>query len=100
MSAPMLGVSLLGVGTVLRLARDAWSMVELLKQTTTEYAPPPTLVVDVWPFQRSRQVRPLTRPKLLNKKNGPQIDSCVISGKGELGNNPYRSSVTFVRSYD
>ena len=28
MSAQMLGVSLSGVGTVLRLGRDAWSMVK------------------------------------------------------------------------
>ena len=27
-SAPMLAVSLLGVGTALRLERDAWSMVK------------------------------------------------------------------------
>ena len=36
----MLKVSLLGVATVLRLARDAWSMVIRLRQATTEYAPP------------------------------------------------------------
>ena len=44
MSAQMLEVSirLLGVGTVLRLKRDAWSMVKLLRQATeNEYAPPP-----------------------------------------------------------
>ena len=35
----MLKVSLLGVGTVLRLARDAWSMVIRLRQATIEYAP-------------------------------------------------------------
>ena len=29
MSAQMLEVSLLGVGTVLRLERDAWSMVKM-----------------------------------------------------------------------
>ena len=38
---PMLEVSLLGVGTVLRLERDAWSMVKWLRQATNEYAPPP-----------------------------------------------------------
>ena len=30
MSAPMLEVFVLGVGTVLRFERDAWSMVKLL----------------------------------------------------------------------
>ena len=40
MSAQMLEVSLLGVGTVLGLERDAWSMVNLLRQATNEYAPP------------------------------------------------------------
>ena len=35
----MLEVSLLGVGTVLRLERDAWSMVKRLRQATNEYAP-------------------------------------------------------------
>ena len=39
MSAQMLEVSLLGVGTVLRLERDAWSMVKWLRQATNEYAP-------------------------------------------------------------
>ena len=40
MSAKMLEISLLGVGTVLRLERDAWSMVNRLRQATNEYAPP------------------------------------------------------------
>ena len=38
MSAQMLEVSLLGVGTVLRLEKDAWSMAKLLRQATNEYA--------------------------------------------------------------
>ena len=48
MSAQMLevsllgvGVSLLGVGTVLCLERDAWSMVKRLRQAINEYASPP-----------------------------------------------------------
>ena len=32
MSARMLELSLLGVGTVLRLERDAWSMVKMTKE--------------------------------------------------------------------
>ena len=40
MSTSLLEVSLLGVGTVLRLERDAWSMVKRLRQATNEYAPP------------------------------------------------------------
>ena len=37
----MLEVSVLGVGTaVLRLEREAWSMVNGLRQATNEYAPP------------------------------------------------------------
>ena len=40
MSAQMLEVSLLGIGTVLRLERDAWSMVKWLRRVTNEYAPP------------------------------------------------------------
>ena len=40
MSTSLLEVSLLGVGTVLRLERDAWSMVQRLRQATDEYAPP------------------------------------------------------------
>ena len=39
MSAQMLDVSLLGVGTVLRLERDSWSIVKRLTQATN--APPP-----------------------------------------------------------
>ena len=41
MSAQILEVSLLGVGTVLRLERDAWSMVKWPRQATNEYAPLP-----------------------------------------------------------
>ena len=41
MSAQTLEVSSLGVGTVLRLERDAWSMVKWLRQATNKYAPPP-----------------------------------------------------------
>ena len=39
----MLEVSPLGVGTVRRLERDAWSVVKLLRQATNEYPPPPLL---------------------------------------------------------
>ena len=42
MSTEMLEVSLLlGVGTVLRLERDAWSMVTSLRHAANEYLPPP-----------------------------------------------------------
>ena len=41
MSAQMMDVSTLGVGTVIRLERDAWSMVEALRQATNEYPPTP-----------------------------------------------------------
>ena len=41
MSTSLLEVSLLGVGTVLRLERDAWSMVKRLRQATNEYTPAP-----------------------------------------------------------
>ena len=40
MSAHMLEASLLGVGTVLRLESDAWSMVKLPRRATNEYPPP------------------------------------------------------------
>ena len=40
MSAQKLEVSLLGVGTVLRLERDAWSTVKRLRKTANEFAPP------------------------------------------------------------
>ena len=40
MSAQMLEVSLLGVGTVLRLERDAWSMLKWLRRATNEDTPP------------------------------------------------------------
>ena len=42
-TAKLLEVPLLGVGTVLRLPRGAWSMVKSLRQATNEYAPPPRL---------------------------------------------------------
>ena len=41
MSAHMLEASLLGVGMVLHLEDDAWSMVKPLRQATNEYPPPP-----------------------------------------------------------
>ena len=34
LSAQMLGMSLLGLGTVLRFERDAWSVVNCLRQAT------------------------------------------------------------------
>ena len=37
----MLEMPPVGVGTVLRLKSDAWSMVKLLRQATNEYDPPP-----------------------------------------------------------
>ena len=39
----MLEMSLLGVGTVLPLGRDAWSMVKSLRRAHSEHAPPPPL---------------------------------------------------------
>ena len=48
MSSQMLEVSLLGLETVLRLARDAWSMVKPLRPATNEYAPPPTAPPANW----------------------------------------------------
>ena len=43
MNAQMLEVSLLGVGTLLRLEEDGWSTIKRLRQATNEYAaPPPT----------------------------------------------------------
>ena len=42
----MLEVSLLGVGTVLRLERDSWSIiVKLRRQATYEYTLPPHAVI-------------------------------------------------------
>ena len=45
MGAQMLEVYLFGVGTVLRLERDAWSMVKGLRQATNEYDPPAALTI-------------------------------------------------------
>ena len=42
MSTSMLEMSLLGVGTVPHLERDAWSMVKRQRQATNEYAPVPS----------------------------------------------------------
>ena len=43
LSTQMLEVSRLQVGTMIRLEKDAWSTVKLLRQATTEYAPPPLM---------------------------------------------------------
>ena len=45
MGAQVVEVSLLGGGTMLRLERDAWSMVISLGQATNERAPPPLLYI-------------------------------------------------------
>ena len=45
MNTQMLEVSLLGVGTVLRLERNAPSMVKGPRQATNEYAPPPFICI-------------------------------------------------------
>ena len=50
MSAQMLEVSLLGVGAVHRLERDAWSMVKRLRQASIEYPPPPASML---PFAKT-----------------------------------------------
>ena len=44
-SAHMFEVSLFGVGTVLRLERDALSMVKRLSQATSQYGPPASRAV-------------------------------------------------------
>ena len=44
MSAEMLEVPLLGVGTVLYLERDAWPMAKFSRKTTNEYPPCPVPV--------------------------------------------------------
>ena len=41
MNAQMLEVSLVGLGTVFRLERDAWSMVKRRRPATNEYTPHP-----------------------------------------------------------
>ena len=51
----MLEVSLLGIRTVLRLKRNAWSMVKWLGQATNEYPPSPGNWMTV--FWRSNQSR-------------------------------------------
>ena len=55
-------MSLLGVGTVLCLGRNAWSMVKRLRQATNEYAspppPPPGLFLD--------RLMPLCHPNIIN----------------------------------
>ena len=40
MNVHMLEMHLSGVGTVLSLERDAWSMIKRLRQATFEYPPP------------------------------------------------------------
>ena len=54
----VLGVSLLGVGTVLRPERDAWSMVKLLRQENKWVRPPPRSVKR-W-FNRKSAIEPLS----------------------------------------
>ena len=63
MNAQMLEVSLSGVGMVLRLERDAWSMVKVLRQATNEYAhhpphPAPQPPNPVTPNPLSPQITP------------------------------------------
>ena len=66
MSDQTLEVSLLGVGTVLRLDRNAWSMVKRLRQATHEYAPPPSpSFTNVATHSRPGDAQVLQRPSSL-----------------------------------
>ena len=56
----MLEVSLLGLGTVLRLERDAWSVVEILRQTANEYAPHAPSVLTLHPSRKADVVHVFT----------------------------------------
>ena len=58
MSAQMLEVSLLGIGTVLLLERDAWSMVKRLSGKQQMSTPPPPIKTLPPP---SRTLPPLNR---------------------------------------
>ena len=59
LSTELFEASLLGVGTVIRLKRDAWSMVKGLRQATNEYAPSSSSVVE---SERSSPCTPATWP--------------------------------------
>ena len=66
----MLEMSLLGVGTVLRLERDAWLTVNCLRQATNEYAPPPPSLG-----------RFSTLTHLLDNGEGVRVQVCVYGKK-------------------
>ena len=72
MSAQMSELSLLGVGvgTVLRLERDAWLMVKCLRQATNEYAPPPC----------RRRPRSIVPPTIISRSNHRPFSSRSLIG--------------------
>ena len=60
---------------VLRLERDAWSIVKLLRQATNEYAPPPPVLL----------VRPRGNPVASLDKFGAVLPSREEGGLGGHG---------------
>ena len=54
----MLKVSPLGVGTVFRLERGAWSMDKWLRQAKNEYAPPTKMYILQWASVCTDAVKP------------------------------------------
>ena len=81
----MLEVSLLGVGTVLRLERDAWSIVRSLRQATNEYVPPSTL--DRFMKPSSTPKRPLYSNSKSPPTKGFPIVKCVRARQPSCGRN-------------
>ena len=70
MSAQLLKVSLLGVGTVLRFERDAWSLVKRPRQAANGYAPPPPLAC---------LIQGLPYPCNITVRRRPIDHSCVVA---------------------
>ena len=63
----MLEVSLLGVGMVLRIERDAWSVVKWRRQATHEHEPPPPPTLTIppnWSNAKKMSANPVRRTAL------------------------------------
>ena len=81
MSVQLLEVFLFEVGTVLRLERDAWSMVKCLRQAANQYPPPtphsPFVFVRNALVCAGRVGQPQSQA---GNVQGPHLGECAASG--------------------
>ena len=89
----MVEVSLLEVGTVLRLEKGAWLLVEGPRQETTEYAPPPPA-----PRQADARQTHKSQDAWIQKRRSPNYKPISSGGRVERLNRKKKLITNFVAS--